>query len=1265
MAAFNALPQSSPLLSPGSIFEGATLSDSGGQLAESFVVADVNRDGKLDLLVANQCANGSSDCNGEVSVLLGKGDGTFRPAVSYASGGNRAFAVAVADVNGDGKPDLLVANSCATGGSFCVNGTMGVVGVLLGNGDGTFQNALTFSSGGFDGTAIAVKDLNGDGKADVVVVNQCADFICATGLVGVLLGNGDGTFNPAVGYGSGGYHADSVAVGDVNGDGKPDLVVSDQCASSGSACPGTVGVLLGNGDGTFQTVATYNAGGFAAYSVAIGDVNRDGKPDLVVAVLCSDAGGCASGAVSVLLGNGNGSFQSPEFYGSGGQNASAVTVADVDGDGYLDVLVANQCLIGDPACASGGGASVLHGNGDGSFMPAVTYGSGGTNAFFIAVADVSGDGAPDLVLANQCANASNCTGSLGVLQADGDGTFQGAVIQNPGGQGVFSIALEDVNGDGDSDMLIANQCGTDATCEGAVSVSLGNGGGSFGKAVVYPSGALDARSVAVKDVNADGKPDLLIANECATDSDCTGMVGVLLGNGDGTFQPVVVYNSGGQFADSVAVADVNRDGHPDLVVANLCADANCTSATLGVLLGNGDGTFQPAVPYSSGGLSATSVAVADVNGDGDPDLLVANDCAADSSCGSSGNAAVLLGNGDGTFQTAVEYGPGGRFPYSVVAADVNGDGKLDLLVANQCADSVCADGALGVLLGNGNGTFQPASSTAIPPESFAAIVLADFNNDGKLDVASGGGVLLLGNGDGSFRAPALLGASGFGIAAGDLNRDGRPDLVTGSVVVLLNINTQGLQTTTLLASSLHPSSFGQAVAFTARVKPVGTSSPTGTITFRDGEALLGAVVLTNRHALLTTSALSAGTHSIVASYSGDIHFHANASGDFSQVVGAVTTTTSVAASPEPSLLNQPVTYTANVTSQYGGDATGTVTFKDGAKTIATVGLAGNQASYSISYSTAGTHSIVAVYSGDLNNFGSKALPVKHYVEPQPVASKTVLTSSKSLSLVGQPVTFTAAVTSTFGPIPDGEAVAFYDAAIAVGNSPTRGGIATFVTSALSGKTHVIRATYLGDAAFRSSSGTVTQVVIDYTSVTLLTPIPNPSHYREASALTARVTPGGPNKLTGTVSFKRGSVWLGTSPVTAGVAVLVTTKLPVGTSAITATYNGDVSSSKSVGTANATVLQAVTTAAVSSSADPSMPGRIVRFTATVVSPTTPVTGTVTFMDGQNLIGTGNLSAGKANYSTATMSMGTHHISVIYHGTANISGCTSSPLEQMVK
>jgi hypothetical protein len=407
----------------GVSFAKAVNYNSGGGGADSVAVADVNGDGIPDLIVVNWDQSDGGEVGG-VGVLLGNGDGTFQPSVTYTSGGFSPYSVAVADVNHDGKADIVVAN-------FFVNdySNVGALSVLLGSGDGTFQAPVSYSSGGYGATSVAIGDVNGDGNPDLVVANSDSS-------VSVLLGNGDGTFQAPVSYSSDGYGATSVAIGDVNGDGNPDLVVAKTCQSE-ECDNGAVSVLLGNGDGTFQSAGAYSTGGFRANSVAIGDVNSDGKPDLAVVSQCATDTNCNFGVVGVLLGNGDGTFQPVVTYGSRGYDAESVVIGDVNGDGNADLVAVNYCnkLNRNGSCAAGGVVSVLIGNGDGTFRAAVAYNSGGHWSKSVALMDVNGDGKPDLLVATSCSKlygyACDGNGLAGVLLNDFTATTKTKVSSSP------------------------------------------------------------------------------------------------------------------------------------------------------------------------------------------------------------------------------------------------------------------------------------------------------------------------------------------------------------------------------------------------------------------------------------------------------------------------------------------------------------------------------------------------------------------------------------------------------------------------------------------------------------------------------------------------------------------------------------------------------------------------------------------------------------------------------------------------------------------
>jgi hypothetical protein len=274
-----------------------------GQNVNNAAVADFNGDGKPDLAISLPDAN-------QVQVLLGNGDGTFTAMSPIAV--SAIFKVATGDFNGDGNADLAVVGY----GSSSVD-------ILLGNGDGTFTPGATIPVSG--PSAVAVADFNGDGIADLAVVNGGSDTVT------ILLGKGDGTFTAVVSTPATGFEPLSIAAGDFNGDGILDLAVSNQ--NDGYPNPGTVTVLLGEGDGTFTTAPTLDSGSIP-YTVVVADMNGDSKADLVT-------GNAGSNTASVFLGNGDGTFAAP-LSPPVGINPVGAGVGDFNGDGLADVAAANN-----------------------------------------------------------------------------------------------------------------------------------------------------------------------------------------------------------------------------------------------------------------------------------------------------------------------------------------------------------------------------------------------------------------------------------------------------------------------------------------------------------------------------------------------------------------------------------------------------------------------------------------------------------------------------------------------------------------------------------------------------------------------------------------------------------------------------------------------------------------------------------------------------------------------------------------------------------
>ena len=611
-----------------------------GSSLSSIVARDLNADNKPDLAMSG--ADG-------IYVLINKGDGTFKPAITYSG----AAFVAAGDVTNDGKQDLVGLSS--TG-----------VTVFAGNGDGTFTAGTPIPLSNYG--AVAVADLNADGKLDIIAYGGQAAATAA-----VLLNNGTG-FKPAVVYGS--VSATSLAVGDVTGDNKADLVFSQNG-------PAGVFVLAGNGDGTFPTAAATTIGNNASgAAILLGDLNGDQKLDVVVLDL----------EVDVILNMGGGVFV-PGVVPFIGNGCTTGVLSDLDGDGKLDVGV---------GAAQANTVSIMKGDGDGTFEDG--YIVGGTHGLSSAVsADVNGDHKPDLVGFN--------TG-IGVL----------------------------INSDGRSFVSKAQLSANPA-------------------------------SLLVADIDGNQHPDLVTANGLANN------ISVYSNAGDGSFPSAPAsYSTSGTRVVAVASADFNGDGKLDV------AALNQDTKNVRCFVNSGSGLTAIGAAVALGGMKPVAIAAGDVDGDKKIDLLVADS--------GTGTIVVLKGAGDGTFAPGNPVAVGNGL-VDLKLADLNGDGYPDVVTANR------AD--LSVLINDKSGGFKPAVSYPVPITS-AALVLADFNLDGNIDVAAAGYnssaaqriasiVAFSGAGDGSLAKPPLVTTTempltGGSITVGDFNGDGLPDVATGSVIVL-------------------------------------------------------------------------------------------------------------------------------------------------------------------------------------------------------------------------------------------------------------------------------------------------------------------------------------------------------------------------------------------------------------------------------------------------------------------------------------------------
>jgi hypothetical protein len=789
-----------------------------GSGPSGLVSGDFNGDGRADLAVAD------SDSN-DVSVLLGNGDGTFQSPMRY-NVGSYPFAIAVGDFNGDGRPDLAVTDS----------DVVGYVSVLVGHGDGTFATEADYRVGSWP-EGIATGDFNGDGKIDLAIANNEDND------VSVLLGNGNGTF-AALAPLPVGRLPTSVVSGDFNGDGHADLAV----ANSGD---NDVSVMLGNGDGTFAAEARY-AVGSGPVGLVSADFNGDGRVDLA-------ASNADSNDASVLLNNGDGSFaeQRPfalidpplllatgDFNGDGRPDLADISnfsntvsvllnfngafaapgpfdtgfqadpvVADLTGEGVPDTFVVSAA--GDILWRRGQPQA------PGAFDPPITINPGNPSRCIVAVATNRG---PALASVDATDNALS-------LYAWGGGTFA-RIGSLPTGRLPAQVVAGDVNGDGAPDLVVRNA--GDGTLSIYINTATESGPSAtppppFAAPITVPIGP-GISDVTLAAVAGDNRLDILVTDTL------TGAVGVVRNLGPVVFAPPAFYPAGsGPYAvtDSGESTTVTAQEATAGVTAGPLTPAGPAdlvaidpgSNTLGVLRGLGDGRFANPVRLPTAS-PARQIVLADLEGSGILDAVVL----------SSHGVTVARGDGRGGFFPDPFTTSAGPDPAGLTVADVNHDGKPDLLVGDAYGDLL-------VLLGNGDGTFRPyrnsdqnvalavlPNGSPTPDFIFAdqeldrvvvdhgsdpskpiadqssgllapgAVVLADLDGDGIPDliVANSGGNSVLvyrGLGDGRF-GPELGGGKGFSTGTNPVSitvaaLNGRPDLVVANqgsndVSVLLN-----------------------------------------------------------------------------------------------------------------------------------------------------------------------------------------------------------------------------------------------------------------------------------------------------------------------------------------------------------------------------------------------------------------------------------------------------------------------------------------------
>ncbi len=643
----------------------------------------------------------------------------------------------------------------------------------------------------------------------------------------------------------------------------------------------------------------------------------------------------------------------------------------------------------------------------------------------------------------------------------------------PTGNFPFSVAIGDMDGDGLPDLVVANSNSYTVSVLRNTSTS---GNVSFATQQSFSTGITPV-SIAIGDIDGDGLPDLAIANL----NDST--VSVLRNtstSGNVSFATQVTFSTG-RNPFSVAIGDIDGDGLPDLAVANFSAN---TVSVLRNTSTRGNVSFATEQSFLSGS-EPHSVVIGDIDGDGKLDLAIANDLS---------NTVAVLRNistvGVVSFATRQTFSTD-TTPQSVAIGDIDGDGKLDLATANGGSSTVSV---LKNTSTSGNVSFAAQQSFSTGSGSFS-VAMGDLNADGLPDLAitntNDNTVSILKNTSNSSsisfatQENFFTGNLPFSVAMGDMDGDGLPDLAIANTndntaLVLRSLCTSQPTTTTMASSSANPSVFGQSITITATVSPVlpAASVPTGSIIFNIDGTTQSPINLFNGQASFSSSSLSVGSHHINATYSGDSIFAASSSTIFSQTVNKATTSTTVNSSISPAVFGQMVTFTAIVSAlnPSTGTPSGVVQFKDGSNNLGTpVNLSGGQAQLSTNSFSVGTHFITAVYNGDSNFNTSTSNTFSQTVNKANTLTDLIVNPTQIV--FGQMVTFTAIVfpLSPTGVTPSG-VITFKDGNNSLGSPSLSNGQAILTVPINSVGVRTITAIYSGDNNFNSSTSNIVNLL---------------------------------------------------------------------------------------------------------------------------------------------------------------------------------------------